>query len=253
MTETAPPSDEALLARVARRDVEALTDLYDRHRAAAFAIALRVTASVPAAEDAIQDAFLDAWRQASAFDATRGSARSWLLAVVHHRAIDLVRRRRSSDPLPEATDLPASLVAPDVWPEVAGRLDAVAVRAALTSLPGPQREAIELAYWGGLTQSEIAARTGVPLGTVKGRMRLGLGALALALRGTIDRSGPAGPVEVAEPHGADRSRTSGAPDARGAGTIRELRALLAALGSLLSTTRRAGVRPLRPRVAAVVA
>jgi RNA polymerase sigma-70 factor (ECF subfamily) len=183
-------SDEALMARLARRDPEALTGLYDRHRSVAYGIALRISGSVPAAEDILQEAFLDAWRHAGAFDVTRGSARAWLLSIVHHRSIDHVRRRRATDqlPEPEATP-PASLVAPDVWPEVAGRLDAAAIRDALAELPAVQRETIELAYWGGLTQSEIAARNGVPLGTVKSRVRHGLIALGLAL---TDRAGHGG-------------------------------------------------------------
>lgn len=212
------PSDEELLRRVASHDVDALTALYDRHRSVAYAVALRVTRSVPAAEDAVQEAFLGLWRNRSGFDPGRGSGRSWLLAVVHHRAIDLLRRRRASDPLPEAgASTPEALVAPDVWPEVAGRLDAAAIREALAGLSDVQREAIELAYWGGLSQSEIAARTAVPLGTVKGRLRLGLMALGRALAGGGDsddllpadgdaRSGPRGiRPEVGTDTGAERS------------------------------------------------
>ncbi|HEY5628283.1 MAG TPA: sigma-70 family RNA polymerase sigma factor [Candidatus Limnocylindrales bacterium] len=186
-------SDEALLARVAgHRDADALTALYDRHNGIAYGMALRVTGSVPIAEDVLQDAFLGAWRQASSFDPARGSGRSWLLSIVHHRAVDAVRRRRPVDPLPDSEEgaSPATLVAPDIWPEVAGRLDAEAVRRALGTLSLPQREAIELAYWGGLTQTEIAERTGLPLGTVKGRMRLGLQALGRALRTDGGTAGP---------------------------------------------------------------
>jgi RNA polymerase sigma-70 factor, ECF subfamily len=232
-------SDEALLAMVAHRDVDALTELYDRHRGTAYAVALRITASVPAAEDALQDAFLDAWRQAAAYDPARGSARSWLLAVVHHRSIDLVRRRRSTDTLPDAADPPpAALVAPDVWPEVAGRLDASAVRAALAGLPDAQREAIELAYWGGLTQSQIAARSGVPLGTVKGRMRLGLSALAHALGGAVDRGGPSDAIGAHERPAADelvsKASTTRAP-------LAEARAMLWRLRVLAARFARTGV------------
>lgn len=184
------PSDEELLVRVARREADALTALYDRHRSIAYGVALRVTRSVPIAEDAVQEAFLGLWRQGAAFDPRRGSGRSWLLAIVRHRAIDLLRRRRSSDPLPDASlPLPEVLVSPDIWPEVAGRLDAAAIRTALSTLSEVQREAIELAYWGGLSQSEIATKTSVPLGTVKGRLRLGLLALGRALSGT-DAPGP---------------------------------------------------------------
>lgn len=206
-------SDEALLVRAARRDVDALAELYDRHRAVAYGMALRVTGSVPAAEDVVQEAFLGAWRHAAGFDASKGSARSWLLAIVHHRAIDAIRRRRSSDPLPDVdTAPPAALVVPDPWPEVAGNLDAAAVRRAVATLPETQRNAIELAYWGGLTQAEIAERQGLPLGTVKGRIRLGLQGLARALRDADDAgvggaaAGGVGAAAVSEPGPTGRIR-----------------------------------------------
>ena len=103
----------------------------------------------------------------------RGSVKTWLLAIVHHRAVDAVRRRRPTNALPESEDVtPAALTTPDVWGEVSADLDATTVRAALDVLPDVQREVIELAYFGGLTQQEIAARTGAPLGTVKGRCAL---------------------------------------------------------------------------------
>ena len=106
--------------------------------------------------------------------------KTWLLAIVHHRAIDVVRRRRPVSELPEEQEgarTPDTLIVPDLWGEVAGRLDAEAVRTALATLPEQQRQAVELAYFGGLTQTEIAERTGVPLGTVKSRVRLALVAL----------------------------------------------------------------------------
>jgi len=108
--------------------------------------------------------------------------KTWLLSIVHHRAVDAVRRRRPTTELPEREDVPpAALTLPDIWPEVAGNLDRAAIAAALATLSDVQREAIELAYWGGLTQQEIAEQTGTPLGTVKSRVRLGL----LALRRTL--------------------------------------------------------------------
>ncbi len=177
--------DRGILERVVSGRLDGLEVLYDRYRAMAYAIALRVTGDPALAEDVVQEAFLGAWRAAHRYVATRGSVRTWLLSIVHHRAIDAVRRRRLATELPDPEQPPpAQLVVPDVWPEVAGRLDAEAVRAALATVNPAQREAIELAYFDGLTQQEVAARTGAPLGTVKSRMRLGLVALRAALLGT---------------------------------------------------------------------
>ena len=110
--------------------------------------------------------------------------KTWLLSIVHHRAVDAVRRRRPTTALPEReTTPPPALTLPDIWNEVAAGLDRDAIASAMATLTDVQREAIELAYWGGLTQQEIAARTGAPLGTVKSRVRLGLLALRRALVG----------------------------------------------------------------------
>jgi RNA polymerase sigma-70 factor (ECF subfamily) len=172
------PSDAAdreLLGRVAAGQLDALEELYDQYRTMAYSIALRITADTALAEDVVQEAFLGAWRNAPRYIETRASVRTWLLSIVHHRAVDAVRRRRPTVELPEHEAAPpAALTAPDIWPEVAGRLEAETVRSALRSLPDAQREALELAYFVGLTQQEIAARTGAPLGTVKSRVRLGL-------------------------------------------------------------------------------
>ena len=171
------PTDETLLAGLAAGRLDALDTLYDRYRSMAFGIARRITADDALAEDVVQEAFLGAWRGAERYVAGRGSVRTWLLSIVHHRAIDAVRRRRPASELPaeqEGQRTPEALVLPDVWGEVAGRLDRDAIATALAALPDAQREALELAYWSGLTQVEIAERTGVPLGTVKGRVRLAL-------------------------------------------------------------------------------
>ena len=150
----------------------------------AYSIALRITADASLAEDVVQDAFLGAWRNAGRYAEARASVKTWLLAIVHHRAVDAVRRRRPTVDLPEQEAAPPpQLTLPDVWSEVAGRLDGEAVQDALGALSNVQREAIELAYFGGLTQLEIAARTNTPLGTVKSRMRLGLLAMRRALLG----------------------------------------------------------------------
>ena len=173
----AASSDEELLSGLAAGRLEALDALYERYKTMAYGIARRITGDDSLAEDVVQEAFLGAWRSADRYVPGRGSVRTWLLAIVHHRAIDAVRRRRPVSGLPEETEgarTPEALTLPDVWGEVSGRMDASAVRKALAALPAPQREAVELAYFGGLSQTEIAERTAVPLGTVKSRVRLAL-------------------------------------------------------------------------------
>ena len=185
-------ADRDVLARVSNGELDALQDLYDRYRTMAYSIALRITADASLAEDVVQDAFLGAWRNAARYVEGRGSVKTWLLSIVHHRAIDAVRRRRPTSELPEAeAPPPAALTLPDVWKEVAGNLDREAIAAALATLSDVQREAIELAYFGGLTQVEIADRTGTPLGTVKSRVRLGLLAMRAALTGEAADTGEA--------------------------------------------------------------
>lgn len=178
----ADDADQDVLSRVANGQLDALEELYDRYRTMAYAIALRITSDAALAEDVVQDAFLGAWRNAGRYVAGRGSVKTWLLSIVHHRAVDAIRRRRPTTELPARDDTPpTALTIPDIWPEVAGKLDAQEVQDALAALSDVQREALELAYFGGLTQQEIATRTGTPLGTVKSRMRLGL----LAMRRSI--------------------------------------------------------------------
>ena len=168
-------ADRAALERIARDELGALDDLYERYKTMAYSIAYRITNDATLAEDVVQEAFLGVWRNASRYVEGRGSVKTWLLSIVHHRAIDAVRRRRATVDLPERDDAPPpQMRLPDVWREVSANLDADEVRAALASLSDVQREALELAYFGGLTQTEIAERTGTPLGTVKSRMRLGL-------------------------------------------------------------------------------
>jgi RNA polymerase sigma-70 factor (ECF subfamily) len=168
-------ADRAALERIARDELGALDELYERYKTMAYSIAYRITNDATLAEDVVQEAFLGVWRNASRYVEGRGSVKTWLLSIVHHRAIDAVRRRRATVDLPERDDAPPpAMRLPDVWGEVSSNLDADEVRAALASLSDVQREALELAYFGGLTQTEIAERTGTPLGTVKSRMRLGL-------------------------------------------------------------------------------
>ena len=178
--------DEQLLAGLVDGRLDALERLYDRYRTMAYSIALRITSDATLAEDVVQDAFLGAWRNAARYELGRGSVRTWLLSIVHHRAIDAVRRRRPTSKLPESGEdgpAPAALTLPDIWPEVAAGIDRETVRGALATLSDVQREAIELAYFGGLTQVEIAERTNTPLGTVKSRIRLGLLGMRRAIVG----------------------------------------------------------------------
>lgn len=175
-------ADRAVLALVTAGQLDALQELYDRYRTMAYSIALRITSDASLAEDVVQDAFLGVWRNASRYIEGRGSVKTWLLSIVHHRAVDAIRRRRPTTELPDREDVPPpALRAPDLWNDVAAGLDRAAIARALATLSDVQREAIELAYWGGLTQSEIAERTGAPLGTVKSRVRLGLLGLRAAL------------------------------------------------------------------------
>jgi RNA polymerase sigma-70 factor (ECF subfamily) len=167
--------DEVLLERlVAGVDEDALSELYDRYQGSMYGLAIRITGDAQMAQDAVQEAFVGVWRNAARYTETRASVRTWMMSITHHRAIDLLRRRRPSSPLPETETVGERFRTPDVWPEVARAADAEAVRQALSTLPDAQRETIELAYFEGLTQVEIAERTQAPLGTIKSRVRLGL-------------------------------------------------------------------------------
>ncbi|MEA2178298.1 MAG: hypothetical protein QOG77_1595 [Solirubrobacteraceae bacterium] len=164
------------MALLRERDPRAIDVLYDRHGAAAYSLAHRIMGDRQSAEDVTQEAFVSVWRAESGYSAARGSVRSWLLAIVRNRAIDALRRASvrmplgydddgamEAQPAPERTDS-----------EALRREDARVVRTALGALPHDQSEVIGLAYFGGFTHTEIAGLLGVPLGTIKGRMRLGL-------------------------------------------------------------------------------
>ena len=170
-------SDEALVALVARSQDEALDELYSRFGRVAYGLALRVLRDEALAEDAVQEAFLSVWRTATRFIPERGKASTWLLTLVHRRAVDLVRReqRRRTDVLDETFEMAAEGSSSDdvVWL----RLERERVQVALRRLPDQQREALELAYYGGFTQAELAERLGQPIGTIKSRMFSGLGRL----------------------------------------------------------------------------
>ena len=168
-------SDEALVALVARADEEALAELYDRFGRVAYGLALRIVRDPALAEDAVQEAFLAVWRSARRFVAERAKASTWIMTLVHRRAVDVVRREqaRRAEPLELAPQPDARATDEEAWL----RLVRTRVQDALRRLPDQQREALELAYYGGFTQSELADRLGEPLGTIKSRMFTGLARL----------------------------------------------------------------------------
>src|SRR4051812_1731392 len=183
------PADAALVRRIRAGDRDAVDDLYQRFRRPAFALARRILADDILAEDVLQDVFLSVWRNPGAFDRARGSLASWLLALVHHKAVDAVRReesqRRRQSRAGDELVLTAPNEARDVETEAWTRVVSERVRGALAVLPTAQREALTLAYYGGYTQREVAALTGAPLGTVKTRMLAGMRRLKEELGGVV--------------------------------------------------------------------
>lgn len=171
------------MARVQHQDTRAFEAIYDRYSAPLLRHAQRITGNRRAAEEATQDAFLSLWRRAAAFDPDRGTLRSWLFAMVHHRCVDCLRREARHTSNVQIDEAPsASLEAPERTEDlVASREEAHRARQVVLTLPAEQRTVIELAYFGGLSQTEVAAKVGIPLGTVKGRQRLGLTKLHRAL------------------------------------------------------------------------
>jgi len=180
--------DPQLAAALAAGDETALAGLYDRYGALAYGVALRVLGDPGRAEDAVQDAFLKLWRGAAGFDASRGTLRGWLLAAVRNRSIDMLRGRSLHErrELALRPEVRSGQRGPEE--EATGSMERAAVRAAMDELPDEQRQAVLLAYFGGFAQREIAELTGVPLSTVKGRMRLALDRLAtyLKVKGMVD-------------------------------------------------------------------
>jgi RNA polymerase sigma-70 factor (ECF subfamily) len=174
------PSDDSLIAALAGRDLTALAVLYDRYGRIAYALAYRILGEPEAAEDVVHDGFISAWRGAGSYRSERGNVRGWLLSIVHHRAVDVLRRKTTFRPAPLelAEQRPAE---DDTALEATRNVEHATVRAALEALPPAQRRTIELAYFGGYTHVELAQIMGVPLGTVKGRMRIGLQKLRRAL------------------------------------------------------------------------
>jgi RNA polymerase sigma-70 factor (ECF subfamily) len=182
LTTDLDPGDDDLVVAIAGGDHPALLVLYDRYGRIAYGLAYRILQEAGAAEEAVQDAYLRVWHRAATFDTARGRVRPWLLTIVHHCAIDLLRRRGGTAPAAASLDaLIERHSAADTWSAEALRDEQERVRTAVASLPLAQRQAIELAFFEGLTHREIADRDGLPLGTVKGRMRLGLQRLAQLL------------------------------------------------------------------------
>jgi RNA polymerase sigma-70 factor (ECF subfamily) len=181
-------ADEDLMHLVRQGQAVAFESVYDRHSGAAFSLAYRMCGQRTIAEDVTQEAFLALWRSGARYDRARGSVRNWILGIVRNRAIDALRRtavhdrrRVGEDGLEERLEEP---VLTDV--EVARRAEAQEVRRALEQLPGEQSHVIELAYFGGFSHAEIAEILEAPIGTVKGRMRLGLAKMRLALGQTVE-------------------------------------------------------------------
>ena len=171
-------SDEALLSAIAGGAVWAMESLYQRYSRVLYSLAYRMVADHHIAEDLLQDAFLSIWRRATSYSPQAGAAHSWLISILHHRAIDYLRgvRRRTTvqeTPLQEI-ELDEATASPDVWDEAWQTVKSTQVRMALMKIPTEQRLVIELAYFQGWTHTEIAEGTHIPLGTVKARMRLGL-------------------------------------------------------------------------------
>jgi RNA polymerase sigma factor (sigma-70 family) len=178
-------ADTDLVAQLAAGSQEALAELYDRYGRLAYSVALRVLGDQGRAEDAVQETFLKIWNHASSFDVRRGSLRTWLLTSVRNRSVDYLRGRGAHER--QEVELQPALVEggprSDPWREVSLSLERSAVREAMSNLPAEQRQAVELAYFGGYSHREIADMTSVPLSTVKGRMRLALEKLSSYLQG----------------------------------------------------------------------
>jgi RNA polymerase sigma-70 factor, ECF subfamily len=180
-------ADEDLMQLVRENDPAAFAVVYERHSSVAFSLAFRMCGKQGLAEDIVQEAFLSLWRSGSRYDRTRGSVRTWVLGIVHNRAIDALRRgvvqdrgKISDEGIEEHLEAPERTEV-----EVDRREEAREIRTALEGLPADQSRVIELAYYGGFTHSEIASMLDTPVGTIKGRMRLGLQKMRSQLPGQV--------------------------------------------------------------------
>ncbi len=195
--------DAEVMRRIRAGDRSGIDDLYERFRRPAFALARRILSDDALAEDVIQEVFLSVWRDPAAFDRGRGSVASWLLAVVHHKAVDAVRReesqRRRQAQVEDEMALDAPTATRDVEEEAWSRVVAEQVRTAMRGLSAAQREALTLAYYGGYTQREVAALTGAPLGTVKTRMLAGMRRLKQELGGPAGTGALGDAATIEEP------------------------------------------------------
>jgi len=170
-------ADEELMPLIGEKNPDAFEVFYDRHGGVAYSLAYRIVGERGAAEDVTQEAFISIWRSGARYDAARGSVRTWMLGIVRNRAIDALRSKAGRAPKLDFDDdsiLEHRPAAEQTESEAMERETAQEVRGALGELPGEQAKVIQLAYFGGFSHSEIAGMLGVPLGTVKGRMRLGL-------------------------------------------------------------------------------
>ena len=187
------PAAAALIVRIREGDRHAVDELYELFGRQAFSLARRILLDDGMAEDVVQEVFLSVWRNPTAFDSARAGVSSWLLAMVHHKAVDAVRReeghRRRSRRAEDDLALSAPTATRDAEEQAVDRVVSEEVRVALGELPAPQREALALAYYGGYTQREVAALTGVPLGTVKTRMLSGMRKLKTQLAGSGGAAG----------------------------------------------------------------
>jgi RNA polymerase sigma-70 factor (ECF subfamily) len=197
------PIDESMLARRIRAgDRDALGELYDQCASDAMGVAVRILRDRAGAEDVVHDAFVAVWQKIDRFDPARGTLRTWVLTIVRNRAVDRVRGRRPSIDVDEADAQSLLRTGPNpTWEQALARISAGELRVVMATLPAEQREAIELAYFGGRTYREVAQLTGVPEGTAAGRMRLGLRKLREGLEAVA--STPAGSIGVG-PGGLDR-------------------------------------------------